>query len=186
MNTSLSAALLLLSLSVPAFAQYRCVVDGKSVVQSDPCVDANRSSGKYRCFVDGQVVYSDASCTAIKSKEVLAREAKEAEAVDVAKRKAEAGRLEAADRPNFERRIMAAQRVTARHLRDPASARFDSAFVSWFSGSAVVCGLVAGRNGFGGYAQAVRFVTLDDWVTLDDGKIYKDFDKHWSTYCGPV
>jgi hypothetical protein len=144
-----------------------------------------RSAGKYRCFVDGQVVYSEAPCLTIKSKEVLAREAREAEAAETAKRKAEAVRLEATDRPNFERRILLAQRVTARYLRDPDSARFDRAFVSWFSGNAVVCGLVTGRNGFGGYGQPVRFVTWDDWVTLDDGKIYKEFDKHWSKYCGP-
>lgn len=186
MNTFSLMALLTLSVSGAAFAQYRCIVYGKPVVQSDPCAEANRSAGKYRCFVDGQVVYSEASCTTIKSKQTLASEAKEAEEAEIAKRRAEAVRLEAADRPNFARRILAGQRVTARHLRDPGSARFDRAFVSWFSGSAVVCGFVAGRNGFGGYAQPVRFVTWDDWVTLDDGKAYKEFDKHWNKFCGPV
>ncbi len=175
----------MLILPVVANAQYRCNVDGRSVVQSEPCADAKRKLGKYRCHVDGEVVYSDASCTTIKSKEVLAREAKEVEAADVAKKQAQAKRREAEDRPNFSWRILQAQRITARHLRDPDSARFQNSSVSWFSGVAVVCGLVSGRNGFGGYAQPVRFFTWDDWVTIDDGKPFKEFDKGWNENCGP-
>lgn len=79
-----------LILPVVANAQYRCTVDGRSVVQSEPCADAKRKLGKYRCHVDGAVIYSDASCTTIKSKEVLAREAKEVDAANVAKKQAEA------------------------------------------------------------------------------------------------
>jgi len=176
----------MLIMPVVANAQYRCTVDGRSVVQPEPCVDAKRKVGKYRCYVDGEVIYSDASCTTIKSKEALAREAKEVEAADVAKKQAEAKRLEAADRPNFPRRILQAQQMTARHLRDPDSARFQNSFVSWFSGSAVVCGTVSGRNGFGGYAQPVRFVTWDDWVSIDDGRVIMEFDKHWNKFCGPI
>ena len=169
-----------------AQAQYRCNIDGRSVVQSEPCADSKPKIGKYRCYVDGVVIYSEASCSTIKSKETLAREAKEIEAGDVAKRRVEGKRLEAADRPNFPRRILLAQQITARYLRDPASARFQGVFVSWFSGDAVVCGMVAGRNGFGGFAQPVRFVTWDDWVTLDDGREITAFDKHWNKYCGPL
>lgn len=175
-----------LILPVVANAQYRCTVDGRSVVQSEPCADAKRKLGKYRCHVDGAVIYSDASCTTIKSKEVLAREAKEVEAADVAKKQAQAKRREAEDRPNFSWRILQAQRITARHLRDPDSARFQNSFVSWFSGVAVVCGLVSGRNGFGGYAQPVRFFTWDDWVTIDDGRAITEFDKRWNENCGPI
>lgn len=171
---------------IPALAQaqYRCEMNGRSVVQSEPCT-APVKSGKYRCFVDGEVVYSEASCTTIKSRDTLAKEAKAASDADNAKRQAEAAVKEAGDRPNFTRRISYAQRATALHLRDPDSARFASSRVSWFSGTPAVCGLISGRNGFGGYGNHVRFVTIDDWVEIDDGKIYKEFDKHWNQYCGP-
>lgn len=178
--------LLLAVFASAGHAQYRCTVNGRSVIQSDPCFDENPKTGKFRCFVDGEVVYSDASCTTIKSKATLEKEAKEAESADIAKRKLEAKRLEDADRPNFGRRILYAQQATARHLRDPDSARFQSTFVSWFSGNAVVCGLVTGRNGFGGYAQPTRFVTWDNWVTLDEGTGFREFNKHWNKFCGPI
>jgi hypothetical protein len=179
-----SLLICLLLVAGAAQAQYKCVVGGRTVMQPEPCADP-ANYGKYRCFVDGEVVYSEVSCAKVKSKEALAREAKAADDADNAKRRIEAGRLEAADRPNFARRILLAQQHTARHLRDPSSARFDGAFVSWFSGHAVVCGLVAGRNGFGGYAQPVRFVTWDEWVTLDDSRAITGFEKHWDKYCGP-
>lgn len=141
---------------------------------------------QYRCFIDGEVVYSQTSCIKIKSKAVLANEAKAAEQADVEQRKVKAKELEAADRPNFQRRMLFAQQVTARHLLDPDSARFSNLFVSWYSGSAVVCGRVQGRNSFGGYAQPVRFFAWDDWVTLDDSRAITEFDKFWAKYCGPV
>lgn len=177
-------AVLFLFFAIPSHAQYKCVVGGRTVIQPEPCADP-ANYGKFRCFVDGEVIYSDKSCATIKSKDALAREAKAAEEAEIAKRRIEAERLEAADRPNFPRRILKAQQTTARYLRDPSSARFDSSFVSWYSGNAVVCGFVAGRNGFGGYAQPVRFVTWEDWVTLDDGRAITGFEKHWDKYCGP-
>lgn len=177
------AIVMLALLPGAAIAQYRCDIAGRSVVQSEPC-PAQVKAGKYRCYVDGEVVYSDASCTTIKSKAQLAAEAKATEDADVARRKANAAIREAADRPNFPRRILLAEQAAARRLRDPASARFGSSYVSWYSGDAVVCGLVSGRNGFGGYANAVRFVVWDDWVEIDDGK--GDFGKHWAKYCGPA
>jgi hypothetical protein len=164
---------------------YRCNVNGRSVIQSEPCFEEAAMGGRFRCFVDGQVIYSAASCSTIKSKDTLAKEAKEAEAADIAKKKAAAKRLEAADRSNFAMRILRAEQATVRNLRDPDSARFNSSFVSWFSGYAVVCGLVSGRNGFGGYAQAVRYYAIDDYVVIDDGKAYKNFDQHWLDSCGP-
>ena len=139
---------------------------------------------QYRCFIDGEVVYSQTSCIKIKSKAVLANEAKAAEQADVEQRKVKAKELEAADRPNFQRRMLFAQQVTARHLLDPDSARFGTSTVSWYSGSAAVCGMVSGRNSFGGYAQPVLFVTIDDWVTLDDARERTEFDAVWKKYCG--
>jgi len=164
---------------------YRCNVGGRSVIQGEPCHDETAQVGQYRCFVDGEVIYSKAPCSTIKSKETQAKEAKAAEEADIAKRRIAARRLEATDAANAPRRILLAQQVTARHLLDPDSARFRSSFVSWYSGTAVVCGFVSGRNGFGGYAQAVRFYAIDDYVVIDDGKAYKSFDQRWLASCGP-
>lgn len=168
-----------------AMAQYRCDVGGRSVVQSEPCPVAGKT-GKYRCFVDGEVVYSESSCTTIKSRETLAKEAKAAEDLDIAKRRATAAVSEAADRSNFDYRISLAQKVVARQLRDPDSARFAATRVSWYSGLPVVCGLVSGRNGFGGYANPVHFFAIDTMAEIDDGKAYKGFDDQWKKYCGPM
>lgn len=178
--------LALLFMTMTAQAQYKCTISGRAVVQDEPCATERAVSGKYRCWVDGEVVYSGAPCATIKSKEQLANETKAAATVETQKRIAEAKRLEAADQKNSARRILYAQQETARHLLDPDSARFGASYVSWYSGSAVVCGVVSGRNGFGGYAQPVRFVTWDDWVTIDDGKVITAFDEHWGKYCGPL
>lgn len=177
------ACLVAATWSPVSLAQYRCDIGGRSVVQSEPC-PAPGKTGKYRCFVDGEVVYSDASCTTIKSRDTIAKEAKAADDAATARRRAEAAVKEAADRPNFARRIMFAEQATARHLRDPDSARFTASRVSWYSGYAAVCGLVSGRNGFGGYANPVQFVAIDDWVEIADGK-GNTFDKHWEKSCGP-
>lgn len=173
-----------LVISASAAAQHRCDIGGKRVIQETPC--AAEKPGKFRCLVDGEVVYSDASCTTIKSKAQLASEAKEAAAAETKRRVAAAKVLEDADRKNFSQRISLAHAETSRNLRDPSSARFDASVVSWYSGKPVVCGLVAGRNGFGGYAAPVRFVTWDSWVTIDDGKRITAFDEHWDKYCGPL
>lgn len=178
----LAGALLVIAWAPVALAQYRCDIGGRSVVQSEPC-PAVAKPGKFRCFVDGEVVYSDASCTTIKSKAQLAAEAKAAEDAAASRMRAAATAKEAADRPNFARRIMVAEQATAKRLRDPDSARFTASRVSWYSGYAAVCGLVSGRNGFGGYANPVQFVTVDDWVEIADGK-GNTFDKHWERYCG--
>lgn len=171
--------------ALPSAAEYRCKKDGYQVIQESPCADAAAPTGKFRCFVDGEVIYSAVSCTSIKSKAVLAQEASARDAENIRHRRAQAAVLEAADRPNFSRRILMAQQVTANHLLDPDSARFGTSTVSWYSGSAAVCGMVSGRNSFGGYARPVRFVTIDDWVTLDDAGGMTEFDAVWKKYCGP-
>jgi len=183
--------IVLLLMMSPALAQHRCSVGGKIVVQSEPCVSS--APGKFRCYVDGEVIFSERSCSTIKSKDQLAaeekdraRKAKELADAEVARRLVEAVKLEAADEPNFLRRTIEAKRVTAQRLRDPSSARFDGALVSWFSGSAAVCGVVAGRNGFGGYSQPVRFVAIGSWVELDSDDYKAIFDNHWNKYCGPL
>lgn len=174
-----------------SLAQHKCISNGKATIQESPCQNGaaapsekqTLNGGKYRCFVDGEVIYSDRSCTTIKSKETLAREAKDAKRADIAKRQADAKRLEAADQSNFSARIHRAERQTARHLRDPDSARFDQSFVSWLSGSAVVCGYVAGKNGFGGYSKPVRFYVIDDLVTIYDRDSSSAFFEDWWKYC---
>lgn len=143
------------------------------------------SLAQYRCYVDGEVIYTATSCTKIKSRDTLAKEAKAADDAATSRKQAEAAVKEAGDRPNFSRRILLAQQATARHLRDPDSARFGSSRVSWFSGYPVVCGLVSGRNGFGGYANAVRFYAFDDFAVIDEGKGYSGFDEQWVKNCGP-
>lgn len=180
------AALVGLAVSVlwsgSALAQYKCVVGGRTVVQPEPCADP-ANYGKYRCFVDGQVVYSEVSCTKVKSKADIEREAAEAEQAEQAKRAAAAVKLEEADRRNFTRRISLAEHATARHLRDPDSARFSGSFVSWLAGVPVVCGLVSGRNGFGGYAQPARYFAIDDMVTIETPGGDSLFRQQWARYC---
>ncbi|MFZ2269053.1 MAG: hypothetical protein WAV95_15870 [Azonexus sp.] len=172
--------------ALPAFAQEmnRCIVGGRSVIQEAPCAAEKPTTGKFRCFVDDEVRYSDVSCAQIKSKEVLAKEAKEVADAERAKNATAAKLLEKADRPNFSYRIAKAEKVTAQQLRDPDSARFKYTRVSWFSGFAVVCGMVSGRNGFGGYSNPVRFFAIDDLVTVDENKSYLSFDDQWAKYCG--
>lgn len=174
-----------LSVPIASFAQNRCVVNGRSVIQSAPCEVQNQPAGKFRCYVDGAVVYSDVSCLTIKSKAVLAQEAQDKEAAEAAKRKVEAKRLEDIDRPNFPARISVAKRIVALHLRDPESARFQNEFVSWAAGFDVVCGLVSARNGFGGYAQPSRFFVLGDTVEIEGGQLVASFDNYWKKYCRP-
>lgn len=142
------------------------------------------AQAQYRCFVDGEVVYSEVSCTKIKSKAQIAAEAAEADRAEQAKRAAAAGKLEEADRGNFPRRISLAESATARNLRDPASARFSGSFVSWLSGVPAVCGLVSGRNGFGGYAQPARYFALDEMVTIEVAGGDSLFRQQWTRYCG--
>ncbi|MGI9434819.1 MAG: hypothetical protein ACR2Q4_08335, partial [Geminicoccaceae bacterium] len=52
-----------------------------------------------------------------------------------------------------------AKALTADMLRDPESARFRSIFVTsgYADEGVTVCGLIQGRNGFGGYAQRKVF-----------------------------
>lgn len=172
-----------------ALAQYKCTNNGKVIFQEHPCSTATEpekhlpSAGKYRCFVDGEVIYSEKSCTTIKSKETIAREAKEAKRAETEKRKAEAKRLEAADQSNFSTRIYMAERRAARNLRDPDSARFEQSFVSWLAGVPAVCGRIAGKNGFGGYSKLARFYVIGDDVAFDDSKSFDRFNEGWGTYC---
>lgn len=167
-----------------AQAQYKCTISGRAVVQDEPCESA--ASGKYRCFVDGEVIHSAAPCSTIKSKAVLEKEAQDAKKSAQLKSMSAAKILEDADRKNFSRRIVQAEAAAAKLLRDPDSARFSSSRVSWYSGYPIVCGVVSGRNGFGGYANPVRFFAIDDYAIIDDGGRFSVFDDQWSAKCGPV
>lgn len=64
-------------------------------------------------------------------------------------------------------------------LVDPSSARFDQVRVT---SHFVVCGLVNGRNRFGGYAGRRRFVVLRSGLTtIDDGSAA--FNRLWQNWC---
>jgi len=51
-------------------------------------------------------------------------------------------------------------------LRDPGSASFARVHWTRYRGKLAVCGEVSGRNGFGGYGERMKFVSLDGQVYL--------------------
>ncbi|MFN4295242.1 MAG: hypothetical protein ACK4FB_00235 [Brevundimonas sp.] len=59
--------------------------------------------------------------------------------------------------------IEVAQASVAQELRDPSSAQFSDVEVR----NEKVCGIVRGRNGFGGYGEPIKFVSVVGIVSLD-------------------
>lgn len=181
----------LLFISTTAIAQHKCLINGKTVFQETPCARQEATptgqvtTGKYRCFIDGVVIYSAQPCSTIKTKAMIELEAKQAKTADLEKRLAAARKLSAEDKPNHEYRLIRGRRAAANRLREPGSAQFDQVFISYVSGFPVVCGSVAGKNGFGGYANAARFFAIDTLATFDEGKPYQQFDDQWEKYCIP-
>ena len=56
------------------------------------------------------------------------------------------------------------KKVVAEKLRDPESARFTKIYTP--KGTNRVCGVVAGKNGFGGYGDKTPFIVMEDAVMV--------------------
>lgn len=75
------------------------------------------------------------------------------------------------------------QRLLAKKLRDPDSAKFDRDYVSYKSGAPVVCGTVNAKNGFGGYSGAERYVGMGDTIGTFLESEVSDFNALWRKVC---
>jgi len=76
------------------------------------------------------------------------------------------------------------QRLIAKRLKDPGSAKFGNDFVSYKSGAPVVCGTVNAKNSFGAYSGATRYIGAGETIgTYMEGEA-KDFDDLWRKVCG--
>ena len=78
---------------------------------------------------------------------------------------------------------VAAKALVQQFLRDPSSAEFTRLTVNRPIGkSAVVCGLVNSRNGFGGMSGPVRFISGDRVIV--EGQISApEMDAEWARNC---
>lgn len=79
--------------------------------------------------------------------------------------------------------IRANQRLLAKKLRDPDSAKFDRDYVSYKSGAPVVCGTVNAKNGFGGYSGAERYIGMGDTIGVFLESEVSDFKSLWRKVC---
>jgi hypothetical protein len=68
-------------------------------------------------------------------------------------------------------------------LKDPDSAKFSGLFVSKSSGSPVVCGLVDGKNSFGGYNGYQRFISAGTLQVLSNDMAFGEMDTLWAKLC---
>jgi hypothetical protein len=77
------------------------------------------------------------------------------------------------------------EELVRQKLRDPGSAEFIVLKVrlSDPSHSAIVCGTVNARNGFGGMSGSQRFV-VGGTVALEDEIGAADMDQIWRQFCG--
>lgn len=77
----------------------------------------------------------------------------------------------------------AAEILISQQLRDPGSAEFSNVrIVRRSGGTAIVCGLVNSRNGFGGMSGPVRFISGDRVVV--EGQIpASQMDSEWARNC---
>ncbi len=87
-----------------------------------------------------------------------------------------------------------AEKVVASHLKDPASAKFESLQVIKVGGQPfAMCGYVNGKNSFGAYAGAQRFYMrfTDGWVYMlpspeqRGGMDYSTVSQMLETLCNP-
>lgn len=184
MNKVLAALVFAAGLHSNAVAQHRCTENGKVVFRETPC-SAKSDQPAYRCFVDGVVVFTETPCPKIKTKaQIAAEEASKREEALIAKiEKAKA--LQEADKKNAPMRKIQAETVVQKHMRDPESARFGVAYVSWLSGSPAVCGVVSGKNGFGGYAQPTGYVVVGTTAIIEDRLSPSLFVTFFKDYCAP-
>lgn len=82
-------------------------------------------------------------------------------------------------------RKAAAEHAVKARLKDPGSASFSGMFVSWHSGSPVVCGRVNAKNSFGGFAGFTRFVAAgNDTAFLESDMAAGEMEKAWGKLCG--
>lgn len=75
------------------------------------------------------------------------------------------------------------QQLLLERLKDPASAEFSDEYVSYKSGSPVVCGKVKSKNSFGGYTGSKRYMGAGKSIgafTEDDTDEFADV---WKSAC---
>lgn len=79
--------------------------------------------------------------------------------------------------------IRSNQRLIAKKLKDPASAKFGNDFVSYKAGAPVVCGTVNARNSYGAYSGADRYIGGGDTIGVFLASEVSDFDSLWHKVC---
>lgn len=178
----LITALAVSGISMPAIAQYKCLVNGKTVVQNDPCTGSIAPRGKYRCNLYGEVIFQDESCVPKR-----AEERKPFPEPELSRRQTTSisGKNSTSIDPTKDRLWIAQnQELIGRRLRDPDSARFSGSFVSRSSGGPVVCGYVNAKNGFGGYSGPIRFVSGGSVIqVLETDMGQGEMEKLWDQVC---
>lgn len=80
--------------------------------------------------------------------------------------------------------IRSNQRLIAKKLKDPDSAKFENDFVSYRTGGPVVCGTVNAKNSFGAYSGAKRYIGAGKTIGAYMEGEAKDFDDLWRKVCG--
>lgn len=165
-----------------ALAQHRCTEGGKIVFRETPCT-IETSQPRYRCFIDGNVVFGDTPCPKIKTKAQIKAEEERKKDDELKAKRLKAKELEESDKHNTSRRKIQAEAVVLKNLRDPDSARFGQAYVSWLSGSPAVCGVVSARNGFGGYAQPAGYVVIGNVAVIEDSQSPTIFTGFFKEHC---
>lgn len=80
--------------------------------------------------------------------------------------------------------IIQNQDLIKQKLRDPESAQFKDTIVSRRSGSPIVCGLVNGKNAFGGYAGFQRFISAGQSIQiLESDMAAGEMNIVWLRFC---
>ena len=78
-----------------------------------------------------------------------------------------------------------AQEEITKRMKDPESVQFRDVFVSRKSGAPLVCGLINGKNGFGGYSGFQRFISGGKVLNiLETDMATGEMDKSWQEFCG--
>lgn len=84
---------------------------------------------------------------------------------------------------DFKLEYLGKEAITA-IMKDPKSVEFKDLFVSRSGGSPVLCGLVNGKNSYGGYTGFKRFLSVGNAVNMIDTEIdNKEFKSSWNQFC---
>lgn len=75
------------------------------------------------------------------------------------------------------------QQLLLERLKDPASAEFSDEYVSYKSGSPVVCGKVKSKNSFGGYTGSKRYMGAGKSIGAFTEDDTDEFAEVWDAAC---